>query len=174
MWIWKAEEICLQARKNQTGVTRGPARGDGERALLGSRPWLWPSPEVQMQTHPQVIWDTHLLGFFFFLRFYLFFWRVGKGRRKRERNIDAREKPQSVASPMRPNRDQTHHPGMCPTREPRNQTSDLLPLRNNTQPTEPPWSGRDSHTFCLGKLPAEKWILGKYNTFAQFTLFNSP
>ena len=113
-------------------------------------------------------------GFFFFLRFYLFFWREGKGGRKNERNIDVRQKLQSVASPMRPNRDQTHHPGMCPTREPRNQTSDLLPLRNNTQPTEPPWSGRDSHTFCLGKLPAEKWILGKYNTFAQFTLFNSP
>ena len=49
---------------------------------------------------------------------YLFLERGERREKKRERNIDAREKLQSVTSHTPPTRDPTHNPGVCPDREP--------------------------------------------------------
>ena len=72
-------------------------------------------------------------GFFFFLRFYLFFRERGsEGERKEERY-------QSVASHMPTTRDLARNPGMDPDR---NQTGDLLVCRLVLSPLSHTSQGR--------------------------------
>ena len=59
----------------------------------------------------------------------------------RERNINVREKYQSVASPKqkkKKKKKRIHNPGMCPDRELKQRP---FSLQDNCQSTEPQWSG---------------------------------
>ena len=86
------------------------------------------------------IWDyTELIIYLFSKDFiYLFLERGDSGEKERERNIDAREKQQSVASPKRPDWVPNRHPGRCTDCESIQWPFTFEP---NTQPTEPHWSG---------------------------------
>ena len=73
---------------------------------------------------------------------YLFLER-GEGRRK-ERNIDVQQKHLLVTSLTLPKGGPSHNPGMCPEQELNQQP---FHLQDDSQPTEPHWSGyRSSYT----------------------------
>ena len=80
------------------------------------------------------------LNYSFFLKdfIYLFLERGKRREKERERNIDLREKHQSVASRRPPAGDLAHNPGMCPDWE-----SNQRPFSSQagTQSTEPQQPG---------------------------------
>ena len=147
-WLALSHSVVITGRWQQCGLQRIAALGLPLVAM-----WLW---EISNCWASVCSWQVIL--FFKKRSIYLFLERREGREKERERNIDVREKHWSVASRLRTRPD---NPGMCSDGE-----SNRWPLTlwNDTQPTEPHWSGLFSKvkvniiipTLCLwaGILPS--------------------
>ena len=98
-----------------------------------------------------------------FKNIYLFILERGEGREKeRERNIEVREKHQSIASCTRPIRDGTCNLGMCPAQE---SNRWLSTLQDDAEPAEPHQSGKGGDRILL----QPKLLLGRSTVRIQPT-----
>ena len=100
--------------------------------------------------------------FFFFLRFYLFIFREGKGRRKEEKHQCV------VASHASPTGDLAHNPGMCPHWESNQQP---FGSQAGTQSTEPHQPGLLSRSILILNLLNQSSIFLSHFQFSSFVLF---